>query len=226
MKPLHLALITLGLLLAWDLSALDMALIQPWADANGFFLRDHWLLRNVLHDGGRGLGFVVLALLTLNVVRPLPAAVFGSLSRGERLRWLLMTLACLLAVPLLKRYSATSCPWDLWAFGGLADHLSHWRFFTPDHGPGHCFPSGHAVSAFAFLSGWFQLRRAHPALARRWLIAVLTVGTLFGVAQMLRGAHFASHTLWSAWLCFALCAVLSALGRPALEARSRPDLVA
>lgn len=217
-------LVALALLLAWDTSTLDMALAAPWASADGFALRDHWLLRGVVHDGGRGLGFLMLGLLALNVWRPLPAAAFGTLPRSERLRWLLTTLVCLLAVPLLKRYSATSCPWDLWAFGGLADHLSHWRFFTSDHGPGHCFPSGHAVSGFAFLSGWHQLRDHHPAAARRWLIGALAIGTLFGVGQMLRGAHFASHALWSAWLCFVLCAGLAALRRPA--PRPSPDLVA
>ncbi len=205
--------ITLGvallLLVLWDASALDMALIRPWASADGFVLRDHALLKGVAHDGGRLLGFVTLGLLALNVLRPLPAAVFGELPRPERLRWLLMTLACLLAVPALKQASPTSCPWDLWAFGGLADHFSHWRIFTSDHGPGRCFPSGHAVAAFAFVSGWFVLRDSASRAARGWLLAVLLLGSLFGAAQMLRGAHFASHTLWSAWLCAALCTLMS-----------------
>jgi membrane-associated PAP2 superfamily phosphatase len=34
------------------------------------------------------------------------------------------------------------------------------------------------------------------------LTAILVLGALFGWAQLARGAHFASHTLWSAWLCW------------------------
>jgi membrane-associated PAP2 superfamily phosphatase len=28
------------------------------------------------------------------------------------------------------------------------------------------------------------------------------------VTQLLRGAHFASHSLWTAWLCFSLSAAV------------------
>lgn len=36
----------------------------------------------------------------------------------------------------------------------------------------------------------------------------LTLGLVFGIGQQLRGAHFLSHDLWTAWLCW-LCASLS-----------------
>ena len=60
------------------------------------------------------------------------------------------------------------------------------------------------------------------ALARRlrwWLAGVCVTGLLFGWAQLARGAHFASHTLWSAWLCWAVC-VASARARAAVPALS------
>ena len=78
-----------------------------------------------------------------------------------------MVLLCVLVVPALKRLSSTSCPWDLALFGGVARHLSHWRWGVADGGAGHCFPSGHAVAAFAFISGWFALR-SHDPRAARW----------------------------------------------------------
>jgi membrane-associated PAP2 superfamily phosphatase len=37
------------------------------------------------------------------------------------------------------------------------------------------------------------------------------MGAVFGWAQMVRGAHFPSHTMWSAWVCWVLCALLSAV---------------
>lgn len=51
--------------------------------------------------------------------------------------------------------------------------------------------------------------------ARAWLLAVVLAGLLFGGAQFLRGAHAPSHTLWTAWLCWALSASL--LGRRRLR---------
>ena len=127
--------------------------------------------------------------------------------RAERWRWIGVILACVLVVPALKRLSATSCPWDLAEFGGTAQYVSHWQWRLADGGPGHCFPSGHAVAAFAFLGLYFMWRDHAPARARAWLVAVLAAGTLFGTAQLARGAHYPSHTLWSAWACWALCAL-------------------
>lgn len=215
-------LLGLLLLLAWDLSALDLWLIRPWGDAAGFPRQDHWATRRLLHDGGRLLAWGVLAALAANAWRPLArwAPMFPALPRRERVRWLAVTLLAVLAVPALKQVSLTSCPWELGEFGGHAERVWHWLLRTPDGGSGHCFPSGHAVSAFAFLSGWFVLRDDHPAAARAWLAAVLLLGAAYGLAQMVRGAHYASHTLWSAWLCWTLHAALA--GRRPSEAQPAP----
>lgn len=200
-----LALLGLGLalLLAWDASGLDLVAARWFGTSQGFPWRDHWWTRDVLHDGGRALGWLGLAALVLNVVRPFTPR----LTRHERAWWLLVTLACLLAVPALKRASLTSCPWDLAEFGGVAQYVSHWRFGEADGGAGHCFPSGHATAGFAFVAGFFALREAHPRAARGWLAGWLLVGLVFGMAQLARGAHYPSHTLWSAWACWAITLV-------------------
>ena len=199
----------LGLLalLAWDASGLDLRLIHAVGTSTGFSLRDAWWTSQVLHDGGRLLGWLVLAALVVNIWRPW----WEGPSRRERVTWVLITLVCLLLVPALKLVSATSCPWDLQVFGGVAAYVSHWQFGVKDGGAGRCFPSGHAVAAFAFISGWFALRPHAPKAARWWLAGVLVRGVLFGWAQMVRGAHYVSHTLWSAWICWTACAVLNAL---------------
>jgi len=54
-----------------------------------------------------------------------------------------------------------------------------------------------------------------PAVARRWLAAALAAGLVLGVAQQLRGAHFMSHTLWSAWLCWVVAWGIDAGWAPA-----------
>jgi len=206
-SDLLLPVFALGLLLAWDASGLDLPLTRLWGAAEGFAWREHWFTSGLLHQGGRLLAWGLAGVLLLNALRPL----WPRQTRAERWWWLATTLACVLLIPLLKRGSATSCPWDLAEFGGVARYVSHWHIGVADGGPGHCFPSGHASSAFAFLSGFFALRRAYPGWARAWLIGVVIMGTLFGWAQMARGAHYASHTLWTAWICWSACAVAARL---------------
>jgi membrane-associated PAP2 superfamily phosphatase len=210
-------LIAAALLVLWDASGADLAVVRWFGRADGFAWRDAWLTSTLLHQGGRVLAWVVLATLALDTLHPL----LGGPPRRERLRWFAATLLCLLLVPALKQLSSTSCPWDLAEFGGTARHVSHWRWGAADGGPGRCFPSGHAVAAFAFLPGYFLWRGRHPALARRWLAAVVGAGLLLGAAQVARGAHYASHILWSGWLCWAVCiAVQSTVGGVSLRRRS------
>ncbi len=197
------ALCMLLLLLAWDASGGDLAVMRSVGDTHGFRWRDAWFVSRVLHDGGRWLGLAVLGLLIVNLRWPL----LPGLALRERVWWLVVTLVCALLVPLIKQASLTSCPWDLAEFGGVARHVSHWHLGLADGGAGHCFPSGHATSAFALFSGWFVLRDQRPRLARAWLATVLLLGLAVGTAQSLRGAHYPSHTLWTSWLCWVLCSV-------------------
>ncbi len=190
-----------ALLLLWDLSGLDLAVSAWFGSPRGFALRAAWWTRDLLHEGGRRLSMVVLAILLIDCWRPLSSGP----DRRTRLAWLGATLASLLVVPGIKRVSATSCPWDLSLFGGMARYVSHWQIGVSDGGGGHCFPSGHAVSAYAFFSLYFLWRDHRPQLAHAMLIAVLLLGCLFGLAQLARGAHYPSHVLWSAWLCWTLC---------------------
>jgi membrane-associated PAP2 superfamily phosphatase len=214
-RDFAVAAAALALLLLWDASGLDLAAARAWGGGAGFPWRDHWLTSAVAHDGGRWLAGAALAALLVNLRWPL----FGGLSPAERLRWLLVTLGTLLLLPLLKQFSTTSCPYELTEFGGRALYVSHWHFGVGDGGPGGCFPSGHATSAVAFFSGWFALRERHPVAARRWLAAVLALTLFYGWAQLARGAHYPSHTLWSAWLGWML-AMLAAPPAP----RPQPTL--
>jgi membrane-associated PAP2 superfamily phosphatase len=48
------------------------------------------------------------------------------------------------------------------------------------------------------------------------LAAVLAAGLVLGLAQQLRGAHYMSHTFWTAWCCWVVaCACDSAARRDA-----------
>ncbi|MBC7995609.1 MAG: phosphatase PAP2 family protein [Rhizobacter sp.] len=200
----RLATLTLALLLAllaWDGSGLDMPLARLFGDSHGFALSQNSVLTHGLHDGARLLSWLLVVGLTLAVWWP--PAWLRPLQRIERLQLVVSALSGALAVALFKSFSTTSCPWDLLAFGGTAQHVSHW-LRAADGGSGHCFPAGHASSGFAFVGGYFALQRSSPARARTWLAVSLAAGLLLGVAQQARGAHFMSHTLWTGWLCWAL----------------------
>lgn len=195
-----LSLATLAALLLWDLSGLDLALAHLAGGPQGFALRDHWLLTDVLHTGGRYLAWLLVIGLCLAVVWPVGA--LRTLPTARRLQLAVSALLASALIALLKTGSLSSCPWDLNEFGGVARYASHWvGWLQPDGGAGQCFPAGHATSGFAFLGGWFALRHTQPRLARAWAALALLAGLVLGVAQQLRGAHFMSHTLWTGWLC-------------------------
>lgn len=210
-RPLTTALSTIAALaavLAWDFSGLDLWLAGLMGTPAGFPWRNHWLFTGVLHDGARLAVALALALLAIATVRP-----FGSLrtlAPGRRL-WLLAAVAgAMMLVSGFKRLTLTDCPWDLAAFGGALPYVPHWQPGVTDGGPGHCFPAGHASAGFAWMAGWF----AWPPGARsrrRWLVAGLVAGAVLGLSQQVRGAHFMSHTLWTAWICWAWAWAFSAL---------------
>ncbi len=199
-------LITLGLLaalLCWEAIGADMALAQLYGSATGFALRDHWFFSRVLHGGGRWLSAATL----LGVAAWSVLGDSRLMARRQRWGWAAIVVLCLIAVPAMKRLSSTSCPWDLDDFGGGAAYVPHWMLTLVDGGPGHCFPSGHAVAAFAFLPLYFQWRDRRPRTAAVLLALTLGAGLVFGWAQLARGAHFPSHTMWSAWLCWVIGAI-------------------
>jgi len=198
--PLLMALLALA---AWDALGLDLPLARLFGSAQGFAWREHWLTSSVMHSGVRNAAWMLFAALVLSIRFPLP--VLRTLSTRERWWWLGTTLLCIVLIPLLKRASWTSCPWSLAEFGGVsARYVPHWLLGQRDGGPGGCFPSGHASTAFGFLAGWFALRRKAPGVARAWLAATIVTGLTLGWVQMMRGAHYASHTLWTAWICWAV----------------------
>ncbi|MES2976445.1 MAG: phosphatase PAP2 family protein [Pseudomonadota bacterium] len=196
-------------LLAWDATGLDLQLAHAFGGTAGFALRDNWFLYRVLHEGGRHASWLVVLCLCLAVWWPV--GFLRRLGAGERLQLAVTTLLALLAVSALKSSTGISCPWDLAEFGGVARHASHWtQILAADGGGGRCFPAGHASAGFAFAGGWFVFRRSSPRIARAWLAAALAAGFTFGIAQQMRGAHFMSHTFWTAWLCWTVAWLVDA----------------
>lgn len=208
--PALLAIPAAALLLAlWDATSLDLLLAQGFGTAGGFPLRESWWLSKLLHDDMRRLAWAAATALVVGVWLP-----WGPLRRIDLPRRAALAVALLSSLALVsagKALSHTSCPWDLAQFGGVARYVSHWQWGLRDGGSGHCFPGGHASAGFAFLSLYFAWRDDAPRLARWCLAAALLGGLALGAVQQLRGAHFLSHNLWTAWLCWTTCWAVDAV---------------
>ncbi len=192
-------LVATALLLAWDASGLDVWLASFSGSPSGFPLKTHPFWYGVMHERVRQVHWWPEIALAAGLF--LPFGSLGNLPFARRMQLALGPLAAVLLVSTLKLHSHTSCPWDLQIFGGLAPYVSHWAAMR-DGGAGACFPAGHASAGFAHISGYFAFRAVQPGIARRWLLGSLLAGLALGLAQQLRGAHFMSHTLWTAWLCW------------------------
>lgn len=197
-----LTLALLLLLALWDASGLDLALARLSGTAQGFVWRSQPVFVALAHTWPRRLSSALLLACIVGCFRPW--GLLRGLTKAQRWQLVASIVLAMIGITLLKRWNTTSCPWDLAEFGGAVRYVSHWAWGVYDQGPGHCFPAGHASAGFGFLAGWFALRRARSAYAMPWLVAALVFGLVLGVTQQLRGAHYMSHTLWTAWICWTL----------------------
>lgn len=195
-----LTLFALAALLSWDASRGDLWLARMAGTPMGFPWRDNPFLVHVMHVGARDLSW--LLVIGLFVAIRWPVGLLRRLATRERVQLALTVLASVLAISALKNLSSTSCPWDLQEFGGVAHYVSHWSWGVSDGGPGGCFPAGHASAAFAYVGGYFVLRRVSARAAAVWLGVAVLAGFVLGISQQMRGAHYMSHTLWTGWVCW------------------------
>lgn len=202
----HLApvLPAVGLLLRFDGSAFDRAITGWFFDpvARVFPLRYNGLVETVGHHFMNELVVVVcccaIALYLLSFVLP-------ELKPRRRL-YLFLTLALTLAplaVALLKATSARHCPWDLEQYGGFAPLVQLFDAAPQTFARGHCFPGGHASAGFALLAFYFAGHASgNRPLTLFGLWGGFSAGMAFGMIRVVQGAHFMSHNLWSAVICW------------------------
>lgn len=197
-------------LLAWlERSGADLR----WSDAffrpteGGWYLRKSWWTEDLLHRGGRGV--VVALAVAAAVVAWRPGARRRDGLLRKRARYVLAVMAAATAsIALIKASSPQPCPWDVDRYGGRLQRLA--LFEEPAEGlpPGRCFPSAHAGTGYSLLALYFALRDRSRRAALAALVATAALGTAFGVAQVARGAHFASHVVASALWCWLVALVL------------------
>lgn len=221
-------LATAALMLAvFGATDVDRTLASAFYDAarREFPLTDAWLLKGVLHDAARDASAVGwLAVLAASCMafwskRP-------SLLRLHRHELAFIAAALLTAastVGALKHFSSHACPWDVADFGGVAVYRPLLGVATAAMPVTGCMPAAHPLVGYAWLCVGLVLYPSSRARARTaWLVAG-ALGTVAGVVQMARGAHFLSHVLWSAWVTWTL--ELALLAAWAATASSRETCI-
>lgn len=206
------ALAGIGASLLLALSGLDLQIAdRVFAIQGGHWsLAQHPVLEMGLHKLGKqisvGAWLAVLALLACASVRP------GLSSWRRPLAYLAVSvLSATVVVSVVKKLSGVDCPWDLARYGGTEPYTTLLRSLTTPAPQGGCFPAGHASAGYAWVALFFFLGATRPRLRWAGLGVAMFAGLAFGIAQQIRGAHFASHDAMTfaicwfvSWLCFRL----------------------
>lgn len=203
------SLLVSAVLLYWIFpvgGALDHQIIAPWVSSDGTFpYRESWWLTTIAHQAVK---YVVIAIVLVILVKFI-GGFYVDRWRDER--WangyilFSMLLSCGL-IGALKANSSHACPWSL-AQSGAAGVVWLEHSITL----GRCYPGGHASAGFSLLALFFAYRQQAPQRALFYLLSALILGFAMGWAQMMRGAHFMSHNLWTLWVTWAVNVALYAL---------------
>lgn len=198
-----LPLAMLAALLVFEPSRLDFAISNLfYVQGQGFIGRHNDFLEDVLHDRAKQLVIAVGVLAIIGFLLSLLPTRLRPLRRTLGYLVLAMALSTSFVTP-LKKITQMHCPWSLEEYGGV-------EHFSPLLGPravsvekpGNCWPGGHAAAGFALFALFFALRDRCPRSAKAALVTAMILGTLFSLVRMLQGAHFLSHNLWTAALCW------------------------
>lgn len=182
-------------------------------DERVFPWKDNWFAEVFMHRWVKyflivaGLG--ILGLLMVDVSRSIK--LFNNATRTK----LAVVVSSFIAIPavvsVMKSQSIHHCPWDVQRYDGYAPYLRLFDVLPEGVKAGHCFPAGHASSGWwlaAFFVFWLPGR---PRMAALVFILGLLPGFILGWVQQLRGAHFVTHTLWSAWIASLIILILARL---------------
>ena len=121
----------------------------------------------------------------------------------SRKRFLVLVTAALVVIPLLtnicKKLTNVQCPYNLIDYGGKHPYehtiiRSHHKSHTQSEGRG--FPGGHSTVGFSLMILGFTGQTQCTRLAGFTFAVIL--GWTLGGYQMLKGAHFLSHTIVAA----------------------------
>lgn len=206
-----IALIVLAVV--FEYSGIDFWLIDPlWdAETGRWVLADAWWANALLHEGGRRFIQLLAIAAFLVWIGSFILPVLLRFRRGALYFFLSIVLGAG-SVNIGKKLTNVDCPWSLTTYGGDRPYV-HVFADRPDSLPrGRCFPGGHSSGALSLMSLYFIALgsgRKRPWLA---LIPGAALGLVYAGVQWGRGAHFPSHDLWTAAICWAIAALLFHVG--------------
>jgi membrane-associated PAP2 superfamily phosphatase len=194
---------------------LDLILADFYFDAaKGVFPWDHtWFGRDLMHGYVKNvivwIGYLIIATTLVDLLFP-----FARLNALARTRLRVVALAAVfepLLITTLKQTSNMHCPWGVDRFGGDHPFLRLLDVVPEAWQAGHCFPAGHASTAMWFSALAVLWLPENPRRATLVFLAGIGAGFILGWVQQMRGQHFLTHTLWTAWLSSALIVALIAV---------------
>lgn len=193
---------------------------------NAWSWRDAWLTHDVIHAGGRTL----VAAMAIALLVAFAGAWLTTAGRKYRkgLSYLVLSTFCAaLLINILKELTRLDCPWDLTRYGGQHPYTGLFEFASWSTRNGACFPAGHASAGYAWFGAYYLAMEYRPRWQRMVFAAVLSLGLIFGIGQIIRGAHFVSHDWWTAYLCWFVATAFHRVfyRRQNLPVAARPHLI-
>ena len=186
-----------------QLGGIDQLITQIFFDPleNVFPLKHNFWTEQIIHNGGRR---VIISIATTALVAYLLSLQGKWLADYRRpLAYFLWVLVLsVLAANIGKALTNVDCPWDLVQYGGTRFQFGLFEDKPPVLPRGRCFPGGHRSSGFALFALYFIGRKYDFPRAWLSLLPATLFGGLFALGQWSRGAHFPSHDLTSAYICW------------------------
>ena len=183
--------------------ALDHWFIQPWVAGDGTFPnRENWWLTTIAHNWVK---YFILMVVLIYIIQLIGS--FYKISWRDK-RWvagyvLLAMLCSSSLIGIMKSMSVHACPWSL-----AQPSSTGIIWLTHTLQLGKCFPGGHSSAGFGLMALFFAYHLHAPKKAWLYLFAALLLGFGMGWTQMMRGAHFLSHNLWTLWFTWLVNVIL------------------
>ncbi len=201
-------ILVVATIIVFEISPLDLWLQDHFYDPPSGWLIDSKepVLRLLFYSGPKRLLYLFGVLLIAACLGP--AGIRKRLIPDEtKARDWIVVLATLVSAPLListsKSMTHVFCPFELARYDGSHAYKPICERYTNEDRPsrfGRGFPAGHASGGFALLS-LAGVGRSRKSRLVGFGIGI-TAGTLMGTYQMLKGAHFLSHTIVTALICW------------------------
>jgi membrane-associated PAP2 superfamily phosphatase len=205
----NLAILATGLLLVLVVALFDLTRLDLWVQDRFYYPARGWLVdpdarvpKLVFYDAPKVVFALIFVFLVACIVAPALGAFQLPLSRREAA----FLLVCIVVVPVTaylgKKTTGVFYPSRIERYGGKQPYRTLLQSIprVPGRERGRGFPAAHCSGAFALMALYFVL----PGEAR-WLglACGLAAGWSVGIYQMLKGAHYLSHTVVTmvvAWL--------------------------